>query len=294
VGNAVKIGLGTTLVGLGIGAIALIYDFFTTPFLGESTSKGRLLRLRGKARLPDVTPGRGWADDATPRVAHLTAAERRTLADAWLLSARMEHASIPAFAQLSLHLAALGAPSDLVERTHTAALDELRHARRCFAMANAYAGTSYTAGPIVELATPDRTTPIDHVRLAVGSLVDGCLAEGIASDVAALGAGRAEDPVVRDTLAMIAADEAQHAELAWSVLAWCLDTNSAHVHAAVSARAQRLSDELAPRVPDFTGVDRLAAHGLFDQATLDTIARARITAVSTRVTSLLSPARLAA
>ncbi|HUQ08354.1 MAG TPA: hypothetical protein VM261_37945, partial [Kofleriaceae bacterium] len=122
VGNAVKIGLGTTLVGLGIGAIAVIHEFLTTPFLGEGSSKGRLLRLRGKARLPDVTPGRGWADDATPRVAHLSAAERRTLAEAWLLSARMEHASIPAFAQLSLHLAALGAPSDLVERTHTAAL----------------------------------------------------------------------------------------------------------------------------------------------------------------------------
>jgi hypothetical protein len=297
--NALKIGIGTVLIGGGIAVIAGIYSFFTTPLLGESSSKGRLLRLRGKARLPGVAKGRGWADDASPRVAHLTAAERRTLADAWLLSARMEHASIPAFAQLSLHLAALGAPSELVERTHTAALDELRHTRRCFAMANAYAGESWTAGPIAELATGGRGAAVDHVRLAVGSLVDGCLAEGIASDVAALGAGRAEDPVVRDALAMIASDEEQHAELAWSVLAWCLTTGGDDVHAAVAARTSRLSDELAPRAPDFAGVDRdrLAAHGLFDQETLGAVATARVAQVAARATELLAthaPARLAA
>src|SRR5678815_3146409 len=71
----------------------------------------RVLRLRGKAALPDVAEGAGWGDAAAPNVQHLSREERATLAGLWLISARMEHASIAAFSQLSLHLAALGASS---------------------------------------------------------------------------------------------------------------------------------------------------------------------------------------
>lgn len=34
IGNAIKIGLGTTLVGLGFGVVYVIYEFFTTPMFG--------------------------------------------------------------------------------------------------------------------------------------------------------------------------------------------------------------------------------------------------------------------
>lgn len=83
---------------------------------------------------------------------HLARDQRDALAKLWLISARMEHASVAAFSQLSLHLAALGAPSELVERIHVAALDEIRHARRCYAIASAFAGKALTAGPIAEFA----------------------------------------------------------------------------------------------------------------------------------------------
>jgi len=33
----------------------------------------------------------------------------------------------------------------MVERTHLAAVDEIRHARRCYAIASAFAGTTFTA-----------------------------------------------------------------------------------------------------------------------------------------------------
>jgi len=197
-----------------------------------------------KAHLPTLATGDGWSDGAAPRTEHLSAEERAVLGARWLASAQMEHASVSAFAQLSLHLAALGAPSELVERSHLAALDEIRHARRCFALASAYGATPWTAGPIAELVHTDASS-IDRVRLAVGSLVDGCLAAGIAADVAASGARTAADPAVRQTLAMIALDEERHAELAWSVLAWCLDTGDDAVRTAVAARAARLGDELA-------------------------------------------------
>jgi hypothetical protein len=61
-------------------------------------------------------------------------------------------AGAPPPAQPRLHLAALGAPASLVELAHLAALDEIRHARRCFALASAYAGRVWTPGPIAGLA----------------------------------------------------------------------------------------------------------------------------------------------
>lgn len=273
---------GLTLGGIGGLIIAFFYSLTHMHF----DSKGRVLRLRGKAALPEHAEGPGWSDAAAPDVQQLSPEERATLANLWLISARMEHASVAAFSQLSLHLAALGAPSELVERTHVAALDEIRHARRCYAIASAFTGKTLTAGPIAELAHPD-PTPIDPIRLAIGTLVDGCVAEGVAADVARTASTRATDPVVRDALAMIARDEETHAELAWSVLAWCLETRG--VRRVVAARVAKLDDELAPKLPDLGGVsaERLATHGVLDQAQIGTLAAARIAAVRARARLLV-------
>ena len=275
--------VGGALMAIGGLIVAIAHSIATDGFLGGGMTKGRLLRLRGKTRLPEVARGDGWHDGAVPRTDHLAAAERRVLAEAWHTAARMEHASVPAFSQLALHLAALGAPAELIERSHRAALDEIEHARRCFALARAYGGETWTAGPIPGLGR-GAGREIDLVRLAIGSLVDGCVNEGIAADVAGNGARAAEDPVVRDALAMIAGDEESHAELAWAVLAWCLDAGGEPVRAAVAARAARLDAELAPRAPDFPGIapERLAAHGLFDQGTIGRLAARRIGAVRER------------
>jgi hypothetical protein len=291
IGNAVRVVIGTAMVGVGSAIVYGLYDIYKNGLFGPGESKGRILRLRGKAQLPERALGGGWSDGTRPRTDHLDDNERAVLAEAWHLTARMEHASIAAFAQLGLCLTALGAPSELVESTHRAALDETRHARRAFALAGAYGGQSWTAGPIPALAHADRRD-FDLVRLAIGSLVDGCVAEGIAADVAANGARGAEDPVVRDSLAMIAADEARHAELGWSVLVWCLEIGGAPVRDAVAARAAQLDAELAPRAPDYPGIAKqdLARHGLWDQDTLGTLARRRIEEVRTRASALTAPA----
>lgn len=289
IGKAVRVTAGTGLIGVGVFSLAAIYELFTSSY-----SKGRLLRLRGRAHLPELAEGNGWSDGTTPRTDRLSDDERRVLAAAWLTSARMEHASIAAFAQLGLHLAALGASSDLVERTHLAALDELRHARRCYALASAYAGTTWTAGSITALGHGDQT-PVDFTRLAVGSLVDGCLAEGVAADVARSGSRTATDSVIQQTLAMIGDDEARHAELAWSVLTWALEAGGEPVQSAVALRVAKLHEELAPRAPDFAGLDvtRLLEHGLSDQGSLAAIAIRRIAAVRARAQGLLEARKAA-
>ncbi|MGN6110318.1 MAG: ferritin-like domain-containing protein, partial [Kofleriaceae bacterium] len=176
--------------------------------------------------------------------------------------------------------------SELVERTHLAALDEIRHARRCFAIASAYAGTAISAGPITELQKVEAST-IDPIRLAIGTLVDGCVAEGVAAEVARIASESAADPVVKDALATIARDEATHAELGWSVLAWCLDRRG--VRTAVAARVAKLEEQLAPRLPELSAfsAEQLAAHGILDQARIGEIAGAVIANAKLRAMPLL-------
>ncbi|QRK09622.1 hypothetical protein JQX13_05675 [Archangium violaceum] len=169
------LGGAMTLIGTAVmGSLA----WLITTFLSSNHSKGRVLRLRGRTRVARRALGEGWADDAVPDVSGLTPWQRTVLGEVWMYSAGLEHASVPAFSKLSLKLSALGAPSALLEDCHLAALDEVRHARRCFALARAYSGVRWTAGAIPELgqgsAQPSPTgTGDDWSRLVRGSLLDG-------------------------------------------------------------------------------------------------------------------------
>ena len=58
-------------------------------------------------------------------------------------------------------------------------------------------------------------------ELDAESLIDGCLLEGVAAEVAKRALFRARDRQVQAALAIIARDEASHAELAWDVVRWC-------------------------------------------------------------------------
>ena len=285
-------------VGFVVGGVLVTWPWIVVYGLSQfrshgSSSKGRVLRIRNRAQLPVAARGAGWGDERVGIAGALSAREREVLGELWLLTARMEHASIAAFSQLSLQLSALGAPAHLLAWTHRAALEEIGHAERCFAIASALTGAQHRAGPIVELARAS-TGAIDLTRLAIGSLIDGCLAEGVAADVATYAAGTATEPAIRDTLALIAREEAGHAELAWAVLAWCLDEGAARD--AVAARVEALSRELSPALPAIPGIAdaTLARHGVVDQATLGELATARCREVQARARVLLAPALAAA
>jgi hypothetical protein len=197
----------------------------------------------------------------------------------------MEHASIPAFSKLSLQLVALGAPDDLVARCHEAALDEIDHARACFAVASAYAQQPFTAGAIPELlgprssqSRPDRGEALRH--LAVASFVDGCLGEGVAAEAARRAAERASDPTIKGVLARIACDEQAHAALAEDIVAFCCVEGGSRARTAVEEAQARLADRETPEVPPLFGVSQatLTRHGLLSQAELhevlvDTVSR---------------------
>jgi hypothetical protein len=210
----------------------------------------------------------GWAARASrPAVERLTPETRAELAAAWTADALAEHASVASFARVSLALLAVGAPAELVADTHRAALDEVRHAELCFALAGAYAGSPVGPGPF-PVADALRV-PTTLAELALATFAEGCVGETIAAAIAAEQLASASDPGVRAALSEIAADEARHAELAWRTVAWALSAGGSAVRAALApavleALARACSSP--ERVPG--GPDALGAHGRLDGGSL--------------------------
>jgi hypothetical protein len=204
---------------------------------------GRPLRADGRTIVAPLEPGSGWVDGrvraADLDVEALPPEARVALAEAWRQDAQAEHASVAAFARATLELMAVGAPPDLVEATQRASLEEIEHARICFDLASAY-GTPVSAGelPALELRG------LDVAGLAVAVFEEGCAAETVSALVADVGAGSCEIEVVRTRLQQIAADESDHAALAWQTVAWLVRRGGAPVIAALRTAATDLEARL--------------------------------------------------
>lgn len=229
---------------------------------GCTVVEGRPLRRRRRTLRPDVRVGRVRATatlepDLTPR-------RQAAVAEAWLTSARHEHASVAAFARLARDLHRLGAPVALVTAARRAALEEVDHARRCFALASRYAGRPLTAGAIRgrrDRPARLRSRRAEVVRLAVEAVTDGAMNEGYVARLNELQADAATDADVARHLRSIAADEARHAELGWSTLDWCLEVGGDDVRRAVRAAAERIPRTVGVGPDDADCAAALAAHG---------------------------------
>lgn len=128
-------------------------------------------------------------------------------------TAHLEAASVPAFERLALELAAFDAPGELVRAARRSARDETRHARRMTSLARDHG----TERPAVRIG---RTRPRSAARLARENSVEGCVLETFGALLAAWQADHARDRAFARTMRRIAADEARHAALAWSIAAW--------------------------------------------------------------------------
>jgi hypothetical protein len=245
---------------------------------------GRPFLVDEEARVAPSARGvaaNGWASGERPDLASLSATDRDALASAWTADALLEHASVASFARLSLALLAAGAPPELIDETHRAAADEVRHARLCFALASAYAGED--VGPGAFPLGGAVQVPATLGELAVSTVREGCVGETVAAVVAAEQLARATDPAVRAALTEIAADEARHAELAWKTVAWAVNAGGGEVR-RLTARA--LFDALAgaSRVCGAREASPPAcvpreAHGRLDAATTEAAAARAMTEV---------------
>jgi hypothetical protein len=151
---------------------------------------------------------------------------RQRLGRAWLDDALLEHASVAAFARFTLELLALGAPPELVQASQSAALDEIEHAKLCFAAASRYFGRA--VGPAT-LDVRGAIEPADLVAFARRTFEEGCVGETLAALLAGEALGRAKDPFVRRLLERIVEDETRHAELAWRAVRWAIASGGAPV-----------------------------------------------------------------
>lgn len=206
----------------------------------------RLRRVRSSQRRALAWPLRWW------------------LARAWAHDAALEAGAVAAFDKLAAQLRALAADPALIEWAERASREEAGHARRACALVGTYDGAVYEpVGPAVPVLDAHE---LDLASLAFESLVDGCLGEGVAAEIARVSAARATDPQARGFLASIVDEERSHAELAWAVVAFALDRDPGKVHPALADALERVARARSPR-----GVPRefpaLTAHGRLNDET---------------------------
>lgn len=226
---------------------------------GQAAPCGRLLLDEGGvARVAPVRRAAGWAASELLVGAPMPAGAR----EGWLADARLEHASVAAFARFSLELLAVGAPPSLLADAHRAALDEIEHARLCFALASE-PGAEQGPGPLALDRLPVRQLVSEVVRAA---MEECCCGETFAALVAQRALVDCTHPEARRALERIAVDEARHAELGWRFVAWAVAHFgvSARTAAAEGMRAglQRLGATAGHGEPGLEGYGRLSPANL--------------------------------
>ncbi len=156
--------------------------------------------------------------EATEVARRLPISARTLLASHLRKMGLLEHASVAAFAHVSLELMALGAPPDLVAGAHQAALDEVRHAQIMLALATGIDGRDRSPGPLI---TPPVRDP-SPLRILRDTLREGCMGETVGAVLLDEAARHCAIPALRAIYAQVGEDEARHAELAWRTVQWLL------------------------------------------------------------------------
>lgn len=184
---------------------------------------GRPLRRRRRGRKPGLL---------LPEVPEAAAQD---------VEARAEYASVASFGELALRLLAVGAPAELVAACHRSALDEIRHAATCDALAG-HPATPFGAIPGL-LGRPlggwRRSRRVQLQRLAVESFLDGWVNEGAAAAELRDRAEHADSADDRAALEGMADDEQRHADLARSIVTWCFEEDPAAVGRVLAQVALR-------------------------------------------------------
>lgn len=254
---------------------------------------GRPFLVNNIARIATPACREDWRAGALPNVPNVTGLsdiDRADLASWWLDAALMEHASVAAFARFTLELMSLGAPPEIIEEATTAMSDETRHAKVCFALASTYRGEAL--GPN-KLATDGALSNSSPRQIVAATIREGCLGETLAALEAALASERATDPVVKDALHTIHADETRHACLAWRFIRWALEEGyvtpaelEADFQSAVAASLAELSGSDCP------ASEGGREHGMLDGTSRRALRDAAVeTVIRPALAQLTSPAR---
>ncbi len=240
--------------------------------MGCGCNQGRRLLIERLPRTAGLAATRGWHDPRVrpPTCTGLDRARRSHLARFWASVGLNEHASIASFHRVALELMAFGAPAPLIAGAQRAADDELRHARRAFTLASAFAGAP--VGPTV-LSVDGFSLAASRAELAARSVREGCVEETVSVGVASAMLAVATDPAVRSVLSGIVDDEIRHAVFSWRLLKWLWAESSAAERLGI--RDAFATDQPAPEAgyapfPDDLGAWGIPSDGVLQAAGLAT------------------------
>ena len=221
---------------------------------------GRPYLVDAAAALAPTTARDDWHEHLSPTLPPA----RLRLAAAWTELARMEHASLAAFASFTLQLLAVGAPAELLHAAQRALADELVHARLGFGLASAYAGQPVGPGPMPIAAA----APCELATLLVAVIREACVCETLSALEAREAAEQATDPVVQRVWSRIAADEQRHAELGWRTAQWIVRTAPALAPLARDTFTAAIAEATRGAQRDSHGPadQELRRHGIVDPA----------------------------
>lgn len=189
-------------------------------------------------------------------------------ARAWAQISAYERASVDGFERLVEQLEALDAPAELIDDARRFADDERRHADATAAIARAL-------DPAVErvdvAAVSEQDASLEQLLEAL--ILEGCIGETLSALELEHMAAACVDEQLTTCLRAIAADEARHAQHAWSMLGWLLRR-----FPELRSSASRLLDRRCETVP--LGLARsLPEHGLLadtERAELWALGRERV------------------
>jgi hypothetical protein len=236
---------GNLLMAL-LGLFGMVVAYWAT----ISFARGRQLRRFGRVLLPRVCGDTSWSAADIPLGD--TSERPAGLAEQWRENGKTEHASVAAFARLTLDMMTVGAPPALIAAANRDALDEIRHTELCFSLARSLDSRSISPGPFPQVrqgrALP-RLRTLCLAKLAIDSMIDGALHEGVSARIIARLARRCEVPGIRAILTEIAADEGRHAAHGWAVMEWCFEEGGRPVGAALLGAIGALPIEMSSPLP---------------------------------------------
>jgi hypothetical protein len=217
---------------------------------GLGCAIGRPFLVDDVARVAPTTRRGDWlACGLEPELHILRPDLRDRLRAEWTRAAQLEHASVAAFSRFLMELLAFGAPSELVAETVSAIEDERQHAQICFTLASEFAGEPLGPGPLdVQGALETPTLP----RSLATAVREGCIGETVAALEASELAEHVVDPMLRQVLERIAADERRHAELAWKFAHWAL-SQQPELAAVLASELELVREEMDAYEPLTTG-----------------------------------------
>ena len=99
-------------------------------------------------------------------------------------------------------------------------MDEIKHAKMCYGLAAAFFGSNVQPGRLDIDGSVKSSTKEDIIQSVIN---EGCIGETISAVRAQLGSHYAKQPMVKDALEQIAADESNHAQLAWNTVQWAIE-----------------------------------------------------------------------